>query len=134
MEATVADFSPAHRNTSGHEKGFAWYSADKGGMTWAGVTEASHPLWVAWPIIAAAVKQHGAVKDKPGTWNAVNAALDKDTKLAAMVEDLYRAKYWAPLNLDGEPDQAIANKVYDIAVNMGVGVAKLFLADARKIA
>lgn len=42
-------------------------------------------------------------------------------------KDIYRKEYWDPLHLDHINNQAVASKVFDLAVNMGVVSAARFL-------
>jgi len=41
----------------------------------------------------------------------------------AQAEEIELEQYWKPLNLDGIDDQAIASKIFDMAVNMGASQA-----------
>jgi lysozyme family protein len=43
---------------------------------------------------------------------------------------LYREYFWNPLSLDSIADQALANKVFDIAVNQGLGTSARLLQEA----
>ena len=45
----------------------------------------------------------------------------------------YKAAYWDVKNLDLVNDQAIANELFDIGVNMGVGVAAKLLQEALNL-
>lgn len=131
----MADFLKAHAKTSAHEAGYANDSRDKGGETWAGITRRDWSAWPGWAIVDAAKKRiigDASSLDllKPAR-QRLDAALNADAKLAALVAELYEARYWAPLYLDTEPSQMVAEKAYDIAVNMGVGTAKKFLEEAR---
>jgi lysozyme family protein len=48
-------------------------------------------------------------------------------------QDIYEIDFWAKLHLDQINDQAVANKVFDLAVNMGVGTAARFLQAAAGV-
>lgn len=45
-------------------------------------------------------------------------------------KDIYHQQYWEPLHLDQINSQEVANKVFDIGVNMGVVSAARFLQNA----
>lgn len=126
----MADFAKAHAKTGAHEKGWVNHPNDKGGETWAGITRRNHPLWAGWIIVdQAKTGLHvgpGAVKSA-----VLDQALANNPAVSKLTAGFYRAYYWNPLNLDREPSQAIAEKAFDIAVNMGVGAAKKMLAEAR---
>lgn len=125
----MADFFKAHAVTLGHEQfpGYVNDVVDKGGETCAGITRRDHPTWPGWDVVDTVRKGLGSVANA----KRINAGLLRYPGLPALVEALYRAEYWEPLGLDAEPSQAVAEKTYDIAVNMGVGTARKFLAEAR---
>lgn len=111
----MADFELAVRKTLGKEgvrfdadgdpvvngTGYTFNPADPGGETNYGVTKNT----------AVAAGYLGDMIDIPFFW----------------VRKIYRASYWDALHGDDIPDQEIAEEVFDIAVNMGVHQAGLFL-------
>ena len=128
----MANFDLAHTKTSKHEAGYSSDSADRGGETWAGISRVNWPKWAGWARVDSAKAILGLTKDTAHAHRkALDAALGGDAELAKMVAACYKEHYWDTLTLDGEGSQAIAEKTYDIAVNMGVGVAKDFLSKAR---
>lgn len=127
----MADHRIAHAVTSGHEAGWCNHPADKGGETWAGLTRRDHPDFKGWRIVDVAKQRLGLPATATRSM-ALDEVLFADQQLAELTAARFKVHYWDPLELDAEPSQAIANKAYDIAVNMGVGVARKFLAVARR--
>ena len=106
----MADFYEAYEKTLRKEGGYRLTNikGDLGGQTYAGIARTKNPHWAGWIYI-----------DRG------------DTPPADLVRDFYRANYWAPLYCDRLP-QAIAEDIYDFAVNAGVSVsAKLAQIVAR---
>lgn len=127
----MADFAKAHTKTGAHEQGWVNHRHDKGGETWAGITRKHHPLWAGWVIVDQA-KEGLHVGPSAVKSAALDRALATNPALSKLTADFFKAQYWNPLNLDTEASQAIAEKAFDIAVNMGVGQAKKMLAEAMK--
>ncbi len=125
----MADFLAAHRKTLSHEAfpGYTFDPVDRGGETCAGITRRDHPTWPGWDVVDVVRAQLGSVANS----KRINSRLAQYVTLGDLVAALYRAEYWDRLQLDAEPSQAVAEKVYDIAVNQGVGTARGFLAEAR---
>lgn len=97
----MADFEPAFQRTLRAEGGFGLTDVrgDRGGQTYAGISRKANPEWPGW------------------------AWVDRDeTPPTDLVRDLYRLSYWAPLRCDRMP-QAIAEDIFDFAVNAGVKVS-----------
>lgn len=69
---------------------------DRGGMTYAGIARNMNPQWPGWALIDSQC-------DVP----------------AQMVRDFYRANYWNPIRGDDIQHQAIAQTIFDFAVNTG---------------
>ncbi len=112
----MADFHTAFAITSGYEGGYANVRGDAGGETYRGVARNSHPSWPGWNIVDSLREKAGFPKN-----------LDRDTELQQLVEDLYKSDYWDKIWGDKQPDQAIANEMFDTAVNMGVARAVTFV-------
>jgi lysozyme family protein len=55
------------------------------------------------------------------------ANLLESTALQNLVETFYKVKFWDYLKLDQINNQKIANELFDTSVNMGQGIAALFL-------
>lgn len=110
----MADFKSAYAITMAHEGGYANNPNDTGGETWKGIARKKHPDWPGWEI----VDQYK--HDIPMNLNSAPG-------LQPLVESFYKAKFWDFLKLDQINNQKIANELFDTAVNMGQGVAALFL-------
>lgn len=111
----MADFKTAYNITMAHEGGYANNPADTGGETWKGIARKKHPDWPGWTLIDKA--KHG---DFPANLNSV-------PNLQYFVEQFYKVKFWDYLKLDQINNQKIANELFDTSVNMGQGIAALFL-------
>jgi type VI secretion system secreted protein VgrG len=87
-----------------NEGGYSDDPADSGGATNWGITHIDLARWRGRAVTKADVKAM--------------------TKAEAI--DIYRALYWHPLGLDECVDQKIATCIFDIGVNMGIGVGAKF--------
>lgn len=104
----MADFWKALYYVLDHEGGFSNHVADKGGRTNYGITQATLNRYI---------------KSHPGT-----RVPDKVELLSVKdAEEIYRAEYW---KFDKICSQRVATKVFDMAVNMGVGTATRLLQKA----
>jgi lysozyme family protein len=111
----MADFKTAYKITMAHEGGYANNPADTGGETWKGIARRKHPDWPGWQLV-----------DRAKTGN-FPANLASYPNLQTLVEMFYKVKFWDYLKLDQINNQKIANELFDTAVNMGQGIAALFL-------
>jgi lysozyme family protein len=100
----MADFRLAVKHVLEVEKGFSNHKSDSGGETMYGITEK----------VARANGYKGQMKDLP-------------LSLALMI---YKKDFWDVLNLDLLTNQTIAEIVFDIGVNGGIGRAGTFLQRA----
>ena len=116
----MAKFELAHKIVMQHEGGYANNPKDRGGETYKGVSRKNFPLWAGWSI----VDRVKMMNPKPGS---IDNLLQSQTDLQNMVLSFYKTNFWDALNLDAINDQAIAVEMYDTGVNMGTGVAALFL-------
>jgi lysozyme family protein len=112
----MADFKTAYKITMAHEGGYANNPNDSGGETWKGIARRKHPDWPGWEIV-----------DQWKIKGGFPASLTNAPGLQALVESFYKFKFWDYLRLDQINDQRIANELFDTAVNMGQGVAALFI-------
>lgn len=110
----MADFKTAYKITMAHEGGYANHPADRGGETWRGIARKMHPDWPGWEI----VDQYK---------HDIPSSLSNAPGLQPLVESFYKVKFWDYLKLDQISNQKIANELFDTAVNMGQGVAALFI-------
>lgn len=118
----MADFKTAYKITMAHEGGYANNPADTGGETWKGIARKRHPDWPGWSTI----DQYKAKPDFP-------ANLADAPGLQQGVELFYKIKFWDYLKLDQIGNQKIANELFDTSVNMGQGVAALFIQRALNV-
>lgn len=130
----MADFKKAWLKTSKNEGGYVNNSKDKGLETYRGITIASNPKWEGWDIVHKTIAGLGITNtlDAPATIRKrIDDMLGKIPSMDELVSTFYKKNYWDPLKLDAEPDQLIAEQVFDTAVNMGVGTAGKFINEAR---
>ena len=98
----MADFSPAYEAMLINEGGYQLHTVpgDKGGMTYAGIARNMNPDWGGWRMID-----------------------NGDSVPAYVVREFYQAKFWDRIKGDEITNQAIAQTIFDFAVNAGLGVA-----------
>lgn len=109
----MAQFEPAIQNTEKWEGGWTNDPNDAGGETYIGISRNTFPNWTGWTQIDLAKNQEGFPK-----------TLSANSTLQALVVQFYRQNFW---RYDAINDQAVANKIFDCAVNVG-------LVHANKIA
>jgi len=93
----MADFEQAFEITLGHEGGFSDDPDDPGGATRYGITES----------MARANGYTGEMDELP----------------LEVAKEIYREEFWDHLNLGALEDQAVAEEMFDTAVNCGPGTA-----------
>lgn len=108
----MADFLIAYKITSKNEGGYAKDPDDNGGETYAGVSRNNWPHWIGWDI----VDHYKKLPNFPHNLKASN-------ELQKAVEEFYKANFWNPIRGDEINNQESANRIYDRAVNTGVGEA-----------
>jgi len=106
----MANFKEAWSITSVNEGGYANVDGDTGGETYRGITRKNFPHWKGWPIVDLHKPLH-------------HGAIINDQNLEGMVEQFYIDNFWKPVHGDTMTDQDLANQVFDMAVNAGVGEA-----------
>lgn len=112
----MADFNIAFQITSAHEGAYSNHPKDTGGETYRGIARNKNPNWSGWSSIDQ-LKSKANFPDN----------LKNDVMLQQKVSVFFKQQYWDGLKLDSCNMQAIANKLYDIAVNMGTGIAAKML-------
>lgn len=120
----MASFELANRKTGTNEGGWAFDPDDAGGETYRGWARNYHQAAPIWPIIDSHKSALGPVKHRGcNGYREYRAKLDvilgADRQLQEMVDDLYRAKFWDANRLSEINSQAVADWVYDHAVNAG---------------
>jgi len=118
----MANFNPAFKRTLVHEGEYVSDPRDRGGETYKGIARRRHPGWEGWARIDKAKRRRG-----------FPASLRSDAALQAEVGNFYRRTFWEPLQGDALPDQAIAEELFDSAVNMGLTRATEFLQRALNV-
>jgi lysozyme family protein len=99
----MADFAPAFEKMIHDEGGYQLTDipGDRGGQTYAGIARKPNPDWAGW--------QHIDRKD-------FGAA-------TPLVREFYKVNFWDRVRGDEIKDQAVAETIFNFAVNTGVGVA-----------
>src|ERR1035437_4546831 len=117
----MADFKKAWVKTSKSEGGYINNSKDKGKETYRGITIVSNPKWEGWIIVHKTIMKLGInnTLDASATIRKmIDNALKENPIVDGLISIFYKKNYWDTLNLDNEPDQLIAETVFDSGVNM----------------
>ena len=112
----MADVKTALKITLKHEGGYIFDPDDPGGETYKGVARKANPNWIGWRSL-----------DEMKTNDRFPECLDDNKQLHDAIVDLYKTNYWDRIKADNIENQLIANKLFDIAVNMGPGTAAKLL-------
>lgn len=98
----MADFEPAFTRMIANEGGYKLtdVAGDRGGQTYAGIARKRWPDWEG--------------------WNAIDAG---GTPATDLVRGFYRENFWLPIHGDFIEPKAVAESIFDFAVNAGTGVA-----------
>jgi len=99
----MADFAPAFEKMLHDEGGMQLTNipGDRGGMTYAGIARNANPDWAGWQFI-----------DRKDFGSATQ-----------LVREFYKVNFWDRIRGDELTNQAIAETIFNFAVNTGVGVA-----------
>lgn len=94
----MADFLPAYEEMIKNEGGYKLTNVkgDRGGQTYAGIARKRWPDWAGWMDI-----DHGEIPD------------------TQRVRDFYRVNFWDRVRGDDIERQAVAQNLFDFAVNAG---------------
>lgn len=103
----MAEFKSAYKKTGGFEGGYVDDKVDRGGITYCGVAKNFHPNWEGW------VKLKSFYPLKKGQ-------IIHDPEIEGLVANFYKREFWDKLRGDMITDQAIAEQLYDRAVNFGI--------------
>lgn len=109
-------YSITRQNEGGWHGGTGANSADRGGETFKGIARKIWGSWQGWAVIDRLRSQQGFPN------NALN-----NPQLNQMVKDFYMREFWNRLRLGEFNSQAVANEMFDTAVNVGVGTAANWL-------
>jgi lysozyme family protein len=100
------------------EGGYANNPRDHGAETFKGISRRWFPNWAGWARV-----------DELKAAGASVATINHDTELNSHVPEFYRANFWNSL-YDRINSQAIANKLFDLGVNMSTATAIKLLQTA----
>lgn len=103
----MASFDIAYKLTKGFEGGYADVPGDRGGITYAGITQKNFPKWKGWTTVLSKPRRHN----------------EHIPELDFLVKEFYRTNFWDRIEGDSIKDQEYANNLYDMAVNAGVSAA-----------
>ena len=104
-------FDAAYNKVMFHEGGYIVDKDDPGGETYKGIARVFNPAWAGWKII----DSYKENVDFP-------LCLNGDQNLQELVRYLYKKKYYDPF-LGDQLDEAIAEELFDQAVNLGISKA-----------
>ena len=101
----MTDFNPAFEKMIRNEGGYRLHrvAGDRGGETYAGIARRYHPEWTGWRYI-----DDGDMENP---------------KLSEAVRDFYLSNFWRRIRGDRIKSQAVAETLFDFAVNAGVRTA-----------
>lgn len=115
----MANFIPAYNMIMKYEGSYNNDPVDIGGETYKGISRVYNPTWKGWKIIDELKEKSDFPKNLLRNWY-----------LNQLVKLYFKKKYWDPLLLDDIMDQEIAEKLFDISVNMGTHRSSVFLQQA----
>jgi lysozyme family protein len=101
----MAIFEDAVQVTLIWEGGWSENPADPGGATFEGISRRNWPNWAGWPIIDGLY----------GTPNWLNT-IENSSAIKGLVVQFYHDNFW---QYDSIEEQPIANKLFDLSVNIG---------------
>ena len=119
---TWKGFGEAFEKTMKHEGGYSNDPDDAGAETYMGISRRYHPNWTGWRIIDVQRKDYNRIIAK-----SLSQHLAQNQILQQYVKIFYKDNYWNTWRGDDFVDQALANEMFDTAVNMGVIRASMFL-------
>ena len=109
------------------EAGFANYSKDRGGLTYAGVSERYFPKWDGWKLIYEHLIRFPELRESyekvPDAVAEINWLLDKDSKLQDELREFYYEFFWLPLKLDQVDNYEKAVLIFTTGVLSGKNTA-----------
>ncbi len=104
----MANFDPAFEKTAKAEEGYVNDPKDLSGEHYKGITRKSHPHWKGWTTLDLLKAKKNFPKN-----------LDHDQELHSHLKTLFRKEYWDRISGDNINEQAIAESIFDFAVNAG---------------
>lgn len=122
----MAYFDAAYALTMNNEGGYANSKADTGGQTYMGISRVYNPHWLGWPVVDTVVA-------KAKSTDEINHQLGGNDQLQRNVQAFYKTNYWSVNSLDQIASEKLAQKLFDIGVNMGVTTAARMLQEALNL-
>ena len=102
----MSSYEQAIAKTELWEGGYSNNPSDSGGETYRGISRNNWPNWSGWVVI-----------DEDKSQPFFPATLDGNSSLQAAVVDFYRQNFWN--GYGGINNQDVANKIFDLSVNVG---------------
>jgi lysozyme family protein len=118
----MASFDQALPEVLAHEGGYVNDPDDRGGETYKGVARRLNGDWAGWRRVDRARRERG-----------FPASLERDRELQRLVREFYKQHYWDKFQGDAIAEQAVADELFDTAVNLGVARAVNFLQRALNV-
>ena len=104
----MATFETSLNKTLIHEGGYVFDKDDPGGETYKGIARTVNGSWAGWQTI-----------DKLKKLPNFPQNLDSDKILQDNIKTFYKANYWDIVKGNDIQNQAVADSVFDFAVNAG---------------
>lgn len=124
LEKYGEDYVRALAFTSSAEGAFANRKADKGGITYKGISQVYNPKWIGWNIINRYLDKYPELKipyegKPPTSIHKLNFELNANEELEALIYDFYYENYWKKCGADRIGGNS-GIVLWDIAVISGV--------------
>lgn len=99
---------------------------DNGGETCFGISRKNFPLWDGW-------KEVDRLKKANGTIKTLSIAIGNNSLIKTLTKQFYKAVFWDFLKLDHVNAQALANELFDAAVNLGRATVAKYLQQSLNL-
>lgn len=121
IQKPILDFNKAYQQIKKFEGGYVNDPFDRGGETYSGISRVSFPKWRGWSVI-----------DKIKSVNKIKYN-SKFPELDAEVTHFYKLHFWDINKLDRIGFQELAEKMFNIGVNMGSGTAVILFKQSLNL-
>jgi len=111
----MAEFIIAYQKTEVFEGDYSNDPHDQGGETYKGISRKFHPDWGGWSIL-----------------DLMNDKNTKNSQLQSLVNSFYYNEFWEFLKCE-KFEQAIADELFDTAVNQGKITAAKYLQESLNL-
>lgn len=112
-------FNKAFEKTMGHEGYYSFDPDDAGQETYMGISKIFWPNWKGWNEIDT-YRFHPKFPE----------VLRSDQRIYELARDFYKEKFWNMFKGDSIKAEAVAEELFDTAVNQGTRTAVIFLQRA----